>query len=81
MDDTLLNLLVCPYSKNKLYLAEKEIIDKANKLVSEKKCRNINGDNIEDSIIAGLYEPKNNLLYLIKDEIPILIYEQAVKIK
>ncbi|MDH5720095.1 MAG: hypothetical protein OEZ13_05655 [Spirochaetia bacterium] len=80
MDEKLLEILVCPKSKKKLILADSVIIQKVNKMVNENKCKNINGDNISQDVIEGLYEPENKTFYIIKDNIPVLIYENAINL-
>ncbi|MDH5716421.1 MAG: hypothetical protein OEZ22_02150 [Spirochaetia bacterium] len=81
MDNELLKILVCPLTKNKLEKASKSIIDKLNAEISLKKIKDISGELITESLTDGLFEPKNKVFYIIKDDIPILIYENGIKIK
>lgn len=78
MNRQLLDLLVCPKSKKKLELARPQIIDAVNTQIKAKKCRDINGNTIEALLEEALFQPEERLLYPVKDEIPVLIYEQAI---
>jgi len=78
MDKTLLDILVCPKTKEKLIIADAGTIDKINKDITNKKCKNINGESVTETIKEGLLAPQSKVLYIIKDDIPMLIYEGGI---
>jgi uncharacterized protein YbaR (Trm112 family) len=80
MDMELLNILVCPRTKKKLILASNDIINEINKNIRSGKCQNINGETIIDAVSEGLYQPEDKIFYLIRDGIPLLIYDNGIKI-
>ncbi|MCB1200250.1 MAG: hypothetical protein KDK41_06365 [Leptospiraceae bacterium] len=80
MNPELLEILVCPKSKQKLQMADAALLAKINKRIQEKKVKNIGSEPVESEIDAGLFEPKNKVLYIIKEGIPQLIYENGIQL-
>ena len=80
MNSELLNILACPRSQRKLLMAPKEVIEKVNKMIVEEKCFNLGGRLVKEPIQKGLYEPIQKLLYVITDNIPVLLVEEAIQI-
>ncbi|MDH4199656.1 MAG: hypothetical protein OEV66_04670 [Spirochaetia bacterium] len=80
MDQDLLNILVCPKTKKKLIMAGSEILESVNKKVQSGKCTDIGGDPVSNTVSEGLYQPDDKIFYMIRDGIPLLIYENGIKI-
>jgi len=76
----LLEILVCPRSKKKLILADQSVLDKINNLIREKRCHDISGQAVLEPVSEALLQPETQILYLVRDEIPILIYENGIKL-
>lgn len=76
----LLDILVCPRSKKKLQLADTAILDRVNALIKSGKCREISGKAVVEPVSEGLYEPEHGIFYFVREDIPVLIYENAVKL-
>jgi len=80
MNRQLLDLLVCPKHKKKLELAEPQIIHAINDKIKTKECHDIAGNLVEEPLEEALFQAQAKLLYAIRDDIPILIYEQAIDV-
>jgi uncharacterized protein YbaR (Trm112 family) len=80
MDPELLKILVCPKTKKKLVKADSSLIGKINKQIKSEKCRDISGEIIRDEIEEGLYQPESSIFYMVRDGIPLLIYDNAIKV-
>lgn len=79
IDKDLLDIIVCPETKNSLMLADKSLIDELNKLIEEKNLKNRAGKTIEIKIDNGLVTiEKSDYLYPIREEIPILLTEESI---
>lgn len=76
----MLNILVCPRTKKKLILAPKDILGKVNQKIGAGNCRNICGEAVVEQVAEGLYQPDDKTFYLIRDGIPLLIYDNGIKI-
>jgi len=77
----LLEILVCPRSKKKLVLADQSTLEKINKTIREKQCHDISGQAIIEPVSEALVQPDTKILYLVRDDIPILIYENGIKLQ
>lgn len=77
----LLDILVCPKSKKKLQMADTATLDKVNKLIQSGKCREISGATVTDAATEGLLQSDTGVFYFIREDIPVLIYENAVELK
>lgn len=78
VSDELLNILVCPKTKLPLKVADSTVLDALNKTIKKKECKTIGGVEITKEIEEALIEKTNKTVYIIDDNIPNLIYEEAV---
>ena len=81
MSPELLDILVCPRSKKKLRLADSALLDKVNGLIRSGKCVEVSGKAVNEPATEGLFEPETGTFYFVRDEIPVLIYDNAVELK
>lgn len=81
MSPELLAILVCPRSKKKLELADTATLDKVNSLILGGKCREISGAAVTETATQGLVQKETGLFYFVRDDIPILIYENGIELK
>ena len=77
----MLDILVCPRSKKKLELADTASLDKVNAHIAAGKCRDIGGTPVTEGVTEALLQRETGILYLIREDIPVLIYENAVDLK
>ena len=78
MNHQLLELLVCPKSKKKLEMAPPQTIETLNAQIKARKCHTLGGDLVEEPVEEALIQPGEKLLYLVRNNIPVMIYEQAI---
>lgn len=76
----LLDILVCPRSKKKLQIADTAILDRVNGLIKSGKCKDVSGSLVSEPATEGLFEPENQTFYFIREDIPVLIYDNAVRL-
>ncbi len=81
MSPELLEILVCPRTKKKLELADTATLDKLNTDIRAGKCRDIAGTPVTEAVTEALLQRDTKLLYLIREDIPVLIYENAVELR
>lgn len=78
IDQKLLDILVCPENKTPVHPADDELVDKINTGIQAGKLKNRGGENIEDPIDAGLVREDNAYLYIIRDDIPVMLIDEAI---
>ncbi len=76
----LLEILVCPETKQPLKLAGAEILEKVNQAVRGGALRNQGGDRIRDRIEGGLVREDGKVLYPVRDDIPVMLLDEAIRL-
>lgn len=74
----LLEILACPETKMPLVLAEPDLLEQLNELISKGELRNQDGDIVVDPMEQALVREDGKLLYPIREEIPILLSGEAI---
>lgn len=78
VDAELLKILVCPENKTPVVLAEDGLIAAANAAIEAKTLKNRAGALIEERIDAGLVREDKAYMYPIRDDIPIMLIDEAI---
>lgn len=78
IDQELLDILVCPESREKLTLASDDVVDRVNARVTKGTLRNRAGQPVKTPVDGGLVRPDGKFLYPIQDEIPNLLIDEAI---
>ncbi len=78
VDSELLKILVCPENKTPVALVEDDVIAKANEAIANKGLKNRAGSVIEEKIDGGLLREDKVYLYPIRDDIPIMLIDEAI---
>ncbi len=80
IDKELLDILVCPESKQTLSLASEQILDGLNSEIDLARLRNRGGNVVEKRIEEGLLREDGKILYIIDDSIPIMLIAQSIQL-
>lgn len=78
IDQELLDILVCPEDKTPVTVAGDAMVAKANELIAAGELTNRGGEKIEDAIDAGLTREDGKYMYPIRDDIPIMLIDEAI---
>ncbi|MCH7720395.1 MAG: hypothetical protein IH988_05320 [Planctomycetes bacterium] len=78
IDRELLEILACPETKEPVALAESELVDRINAAIAAGKVKNRGGEQVTEAIDGGLIRGDGRYLYPIRDEIPIMLIEEAI---
>ena len=78
VDAELVSLLACPESKEPVSLAEPALIERLNAAIRAGQVRNRGGEAVTEPVSGGLVRADGRYLYPIRDDIPIMLVEEAI---
>jgi uncharacterized protein YbaR (Trm112 family) len=74
----LLAILCCPETHQRLEPADTAIIEKLNQQIAAGRLRNRGGQVVQEQIAAGLVREDRKWLYPVRNEIPIMLIDEAL---
>lgn len=78
VDPELLNILVCPENKTPVALADDALMAKLNAAIEGGTLKNRAGEKVDEKADGGLVREDKKYLYLIRDDIPIMLIDEAI---
>ncbi|HJO03003.1 MAG TPA: Trm112 family protein [Acidobacteriota bacterium] len=78
IDQELLEILACPEDKTPLRLADDKTLAELNEAIAAGTLTNRGGDLVEEPVDAGLVREDGRYLYAIRDDIPIMLIDEAI---
>ena len=76
----LLEILVCPETKQPVALAGDDILARVNERIAAGKQRNRGGDKVEKPISEGLVREDGKVLYAVDDGIPVMLIDESIEL-
>ena len=81
IDPELLEILVCPESRQPVKLAGEALVERLNAAQSEGKLKNRAGQKVEQPMQGGLIRDDRAFLYPIIDDIPVMLIDEAIPLE
>ena len=78
IDPELLKILCCPETHQSLALAEASVVESLNQQIEAGHLRNRTGQSVKEKIDGGLVRADGQFLYAIRQDIPIMLIDEAV---
>lgn len=76
----LLEILVCPETKQGLSMADSGTLGRVNEAIGAKTLQNQGGDRVKDRIEEGLVREDGKVLYPVRDDIPVMLLDEAIRL-
>ncbi len=74
----LLDILCCPETKQDITYVDGDIIKKINSEIQKETLKNRGGETVREPIEAGLLREDRQFLYPVREDIPIMLIEEAI---
>jgi uncharacterized protein YbaR (Trm112 family) len=81
INKALLDILLCPDSKQPLTLAEPALLATLNQRIRQGALKNRAGESVSDPIDGGLVREDRRYLYVIRDDIPVMLIDEAIPLQ
>ena len=78
IDPELLKILVCPEDKTPVALADDALVEKVNAAITAGTLENRAGEAVSEKIDGGLVREDKAYLYPIRDDIPVMLIDEAI---
>ncbi|MBF0280656.1 MAG: hypothetical protein HQM13_22875 [SAR324 cluster bacterium] len=77
----LVDILACPETKESVSIVDEELIRKINKKILDGALFNRGNQQIKENIDGGLIREDKKYLYPIREDIPIMLIEEAIPLE
>lgn len=78
IDADLLKIMCCPETHQGLSPADSSLLQKLNQEIASGQCRNRAGQPVQEKIDGGLVREDQKFLYPIRQDIPIMLIDEAI---
>jgi len=78
VDEQLLQILVCPEDKTPVKLLDAATLDKINAAIAAGTLKTRVGDKVEPIIDHGLLREDGKYCYVIREDIPVMLIDEAI---
>ena len=76
----LLEILVCPETKQPVALAGDDVLSRINAEIEAGRLRNRGGEAVAKAITEGLVREDGRVLYPVDDGIPVMLIEESIEL-
>tara|TARA_B100001750_G_C15179796_1_gene433462 strand:+ start:70 stop:327 length:258 start_codon:yes stop_codon:yes gene_type:complete len=78
IDEALLEILACPETKEEVRLVSSSVVEAVNRKITDGLIINRGGVKVAEIIDGGLVRADGKFLYPIREEIPIMLIDEAI---
>jgi uncharacterized protein YbaR (Trm112 family) len=81
VEQALLDILVCPESKQPIRPADEGLLARLNSAIQTGDVRNRGGELVTEAVQEGLVREDGLFLYPVRDDIPIMLIDEAIPLE
>lgn len=78
VDDFLLEILVCPETKERVKPADDETLKRLNDLVKQGRLKNRAGDVVKERMESALVREDGRFAYPVREDIPVMLVDEGI---
>ena len=78
VDPQLLEILVCPETKQPVRDADGELVDRLNAAIAKGAVKNRGGETVTEPLDGGLVREDGEVLYPVREDIPVMLIDEAI---
>lgn len=78
LDPELLEILVCPETKEPVRPADDALLSRVNAAIEEGRAKTRAGETVESPLEAGLVREDGAVLYPVREDIPIMLIDESI---
>lgn len=78
IDQELLAILVCPETHQPLHPAAASVVERLNADIAAGRLRNRGGKAVTEKIDAGLVRADGQFLYAVRQDVPVMLTDEAL---
>jgi uncharacterized protein YbaR (Trm112 family) len=81
VDQALLDILVCPETKQPVHLADEALLARVNAAIASGTMLNRGGQLISEAVSEGLVREDGAILYPVRDDIPVMLIDEGIPLE
>lgn len=81
VDSELLQILVCPDTKEPVSLADADLLGRINEAINAGKLKTQAGEVVTDPVEEGLLREDRRVLYPVREGIPIMLIDEGIVVE
>ena len=78
LDRKLLEILVCPITKQPVFPLDQPRLDKVNRLIAQGKLHTLDGTQLDTPLQQALITRNENTLYPVEGNVPVMLEERSI---